>query len=485
MDINHQSVSRVLRQLEGKNIVSIHEKLNFTINLDDQNHLIRFFLDSPNIRNISYDGFIRLCEKIIELRSFGLDDLNLDVTDFELTAAYHFLSALDQNSVKNYRKDSRNPEKITPPTFNPSSIAPGLSKVKTLDRKHNTADWAEKAPPGIQINRGSDDVSGEPVLAEYEVLVNFITNRKKSADEETLYGGDSDDSIHYGTTVIRVPPTHKSGRVEKPKLWKLQLSENPDKHFTVSSIQEEDETTFFAGVKKQTEGVDQAIVFVHGFNVSFRNAIYKAAQLKFDLAFAGPMVLFSWPSKGKMTAYTHDITNAEYSSGKLSSTLEKLSLLGIKEIFLIGHSMGTRCLTMALKDLAGRTKPSILAESLVLAAPDIDRRHFEENLAGSISTLIKSGVIYASENDKALFASKLVNGYRRLGDVDENIPVFDKIDTIDASGKGTDILKHSYITEDNRVIDDLYHFLFNKTPPAKRRLRDSRNLKDRIYWKFI
>ncbi|MCR6650437.1 MAG: alpha/beta hydrolase [Cellvibrionaceae bacterium] len=186
-----------------------------------------------------------------------------------------------------------------------------------------------------------------------------------------------------------------------------------------------------------------------------------------------------------MTAYTHDITNAEYSSGKLSSTLEKLSLLGIKEIFLIGHSMGTRCLTMALKDLAGRTKPSILAESLVLAAPDIDRRHFEENLAGSISTLIKSGVIYASENDKALFASKLVNGYRRLGDVDENIPVFDKIDTIDASGKGTDILKHSYITEDNRVIDDLYHFLFNKTPPAKRRLRDSRNLKDRIYWKFI
>ena len=43
----------------------------------------------------------------------------------------------------------------------------------------------------------------------------------------------------------------------------------------------------------------QALIFVHGFNVSFDNALFRAAQIAYDLNFDGPGVSFSWPSRGQ------------------------------------------------------------------------------------------------------------------------------------------------------------------------------------------
>ena len=40
----------------------------------------------------------------------------------------------------------------------------------------------------------------------------------------------------------------------------------------------------------------EIIVFVHGFNVKFEEAVLRAAQIKYDLKFAGEVVLFSWPA---------------------------------------------------------------------------------------------------------------------------------------------------------------------------------------------
>lgn len=485
MVINPQVVDAGLSQFADKDILSLNEKIEFKLKCDKEKQLIRFFLDGEVVRTCSYNDFIRLCEIITQHQSFSLNRLNQDVTDLELTTAYHFLTSLD-NSVRNYDREDDGAG---------TTVSRGLWKanmeqaLSTQDFMIMDSGFEERAAEGLlsapflEANE-ADPLRTGPVLNEYEVLVNFITNRKKSRNEKQLYSGERGEAVHFGKSIVRIPETHKSGQVEKPSIWKLQFSENPEKHFTLTDIREEDESAFYDGIKQQASEVNRAIVFVHGYNVTFRDALFKTAQLKFDLGFAGPMILFSWPSKGSKFKYTHDITNAEYSSGKLSRALEKISALGINEVFLIGHSMGTRCLTMALKDLAGRKVVSTPMESLVLAAPDIDKKHFEENIVEAISPLIKSGVIYASDTDKALMASKVVNGYNRLGDVDENIPVFEVIDTVDASGKGEDFLRHSYITEDNRVIDDLYHFLFNKTPPDKRRLRNFRNLKDKIYWKF-
>ena len=42
---------------------------------------------------------------------------------------------------------------------------------------------------------------------------------------------------------------------------------------------------------------NQLLVFVHGYNVDFDNAVRRAGQLAYDLNFDGPTFLFSWPSR--------------------------------------------------------------------------------------------------------------------------------------------------------------------------------------------
>ena len=45
------------------------------------------------------------------------------------------------------------------------------------------------------------------------------------------------------------------------------------------------------------------MVFIHGFNVPFEDAIYRTAQLAHDLDFDGAPILYSWPSRGTMLGY--------------------------------------------------------------------------------------------------------------------------------------------------------------------------------------
>ena len=41
----------------------------------------------------------------------------------------------------------------------------------------------------------------------------------------------------------------------------------------------------------------EAFVFIHGYNVAFDDAIYRTAQIAYDLSFDGPPILYSWPSR--------------------------------------------------------------------------------------------------------------------------------------------------------------------------------------------
>jgi esterase/lipase superfamily enzyme len=43
---------------------------------------------------------------------------------------------------------------------------------------------------------------------------------------------------------------------------------------------------------------DEALVFIHGFNNSFEDALRRAGQLAYDLRFDGPVFAFSWSSEG-------------------------------------------------------------------------------------------------------------------------------------------------------------------------------------------
>ena len=46
---------------------------------------------------------------------------------------------------------------------------------------------------------------------------------------------------------------------------------------------------------------DTPVVFVHGFNVNFEDAVYRTAQITYDLQFDGAPFLFSWPTSGNIS----------------------------------------------------------------------------------------------------------------------------------------------------------------------------------------
>jgi esterase/lipase superfamily enzyme len=50
-------------------------------------------------------------------------------------------------------------------------------------------------------------------------------------------------------------------------------------------------------------GAKKLLFFVHGFNVSFVEAVVRGAQLAHDLEFDGDLLVYSWASMGAVLSY--------------------------------------------------------------------------------------------------------------------------------------------------------------------------------------
>lgn len=61
---------------------------------------------------------------------------------------------------------------------------------------------------------------------------------------------------------------------------------------------------------------------------------------------------YSWPSQGKVSEYMRDESSVQYTVPHLVTFLKKvIENRGDANIHIIGHSMGTRALTNALKEI--------------------------------------------------------------------------------------------------------------------------------------
>src|SRR5260370_26727034 len=84
---------------------------------------------------------------------------------------------------------------------------------------------------------------------------------------------------------------------------------------------------FYGDVRKEIEAAlkegeePQALVFLHGYNVSFEDAAIRAAQIGYDLKVPGPVAFFSWPSRGSLAAYPADEASIEASDQPIADFL--------------------------------------------------------------------------------------------------------------------------------------------------------------------
>ncbi|MEQ1936207.1 MAG: alpha/beta hydrolase, partial [Fimbriimonadaceae bacterium] len=140
----------------------------------------------------------------------------------------------------------------------------------------------------------------------------------------------------------------------------------------------------------------------------------------------------------------------------------------------------------------GRTTDFKLNE-IVLAAPDISRKVFEQFAARFVS-LAKGGVtLYASKNDFAMTASKRVaSGLVRAGDVPrEGIVIVPGVESIDISEASTGFFSsnHSTFADRGHLVADmqlLFERSSDKHPPHVRfRVYRQEGTQQKLWWRYL
>lgn len=294
----------------------------------------------------------------------------------------------------------------------------------------------------------------------------------------------AENSLTYGIAEVSIPPIHRRGHIERPfSLWKIQFKEKIDCHIVITSCNclPIEDWKNHARDKLCEMASKSALVFIHGFNVSFDDAIRQTAQIGFDLQLQSLIASYSWSSQGAMEDYAADEDSVKLTVPRLIKFLSTLQSIGITTIHVIAHSMGNRALLEAL----GNTTPPL--SEVVMAAPDVDATLFRESVP-QFTGKANRYTLYGSASDKAIQISKKVHaGYPRAGDGGDNILVLNGVETVDASKVGSDLfgLGHSYYANKPRVLSDLY-YLLRESLPASRREGLGKMERDSLpFWFFI
>ena len=213
----------------------------------------------------------------------------------------------------------------------------------------------------------------------------------------------------------------------------------------------------------------QALVYLHGYNVSFDEAAIRAAQIGFDLKVPGAMSFFSWPSRGALGGYAADEASIEASEAAITDFLVRLATdSGAARLHVIAHSMGNRGLLRAIQRITAQAASTagIRFGQVFLAAPDLDVGLFRD-LATFYPKISERTTLYVSARDRALEASHWIHQFDRVGYAPP-VTVVDGIDTVEVTGLDLSILGHGYFAEAHGVLYDMYHLLGQNTDPRSR-----------------
>lgn len=295
-------------------------------------------------------------------------------------------------------------------------------------------------------------------------------------------------ALSYGIVRVSIPDDHRMGTIEKPRWWRLEFRQNPERHVVLRSVETLDRDLFVGQAKGAAvhAGIAEGLVFVHGYKVTFAAAAQRAAQIAYDLGFKGIPCLYSWPSEGVLGGYFTDGENSKWTVPHFCDFLRLMREdLGLSAIHVIAHSMGNRVVTEALCQLdSAALKPGAAGlRQLVLAAPDIDAAVFGE-LAERFHARADRCTLYASSGDWALTASSKFVTYPRAGLSGDSLVIVDGIDTIDASLLDTGLMGHSYIGDNESILSDVYDLISKDESPGERFRLKGAVRDNKEYWVF-
>lgn len=244
-----------------------------------------------------------------------------------------------------------------------------------------------------------------------------VTTRDRTEPGKNVFGVEKTLEPNYARFDVSIPPDHKPANIEWPK----RKTVDPRTDFAVVSQAVLDRPGLLQAVR--TPKAAPPIVFVHGYNYNFQEALYRLAQLKTDSSVDGVPIVFSWPSYAALPAYVADKEAATYSRDALAKLLADLVTARKGEVDVFAHSMGGWLTIEALRQLKLEGRTDVLDRlRVIMAAPDIDEDVFTAQLdvIGRMKTPI---LILVAADDRALQVSSFLGaGTQRVGALDARNP---------------------------------------------------------------
>jgi esterase/lipase superfamily enzyme len=270
----------------------------------------------------------------------------------------------------------------------------------------------------LPVNAIADGTTQIPILVA-------TTRQAIPNDPGKMFGSGRASTVSYAAVTISVPPdaARTIGHVQ----WPETIPGDPRRDFVTTSANYIDKAQFSSAISQAARGGRRRVlVFVHGFNNKFDEAVFRFAQIVHDSKSNAIPVLFTWPSRGEiaLSAYTYDRDSANYSRDALEQLLGMLSQdPNVTEINIVAHSMGNWLTLEALRArsiqraaASNRDRADKLKNAL-LVAPDVDVDVFRSQVQrmGPYRPRIE---LFVSRDDTALGASKIIwGGIPRMGDV--------------------------------------------------------------------
>ncbi|SKA16397.1 alpha/beta hydrolase [Consotaella salsifontis] len=241
------------------------------------------------------------------------------------------------------------------------------------------------------------------------------TTRAKSPDPGILFSGQRGAGLSLDNIVVSIPPDQN--RTIGDVVWPKRYPGDPAHEFVTLHVIPLTVDGAEQWFNRAASGKRRVLIFVHGFNNRYEDAVYRFAQIVHDSGADVIPVLFTWPSGGSVFDYNYDRESANYSRTALETILrEAATSPQVDSVTVMAHSMGGWLTMEALRQLAIRDGhlPAKL-QNVILASPDLDVDVFGKQLQ-EIDTHRTRITLFTSTDDRALGLSRrIAGGVDRLG----------------------------------------------------------------------
>lgn len=312
------------------------------------------------------------------------------------------------------------------------------------------------------------------------------------------FGKDLAKDLTLGKLSVKINPGVTIGKMLPNKL----------KRHGVIGVQEVSKLDDEAFINQLSEAValsphKSLMVIVFGYKDSFEATAIKASYFAYLLDINTPTLLFDWPGDqsvsigGYLKAQSYAKGSGPYLGKLLADVVRKVKP---GKLWINASSLGCQVTCDAFEymykhpDLAD---PETEIDHVVLAAPDVSNKEFDEQFKKELTALSKKLTMYVSSNDDALLMSAFINQDSRLGrtrqkeaeQMGEAKEILylksldpDKITLIDVTPINKASYGHGYYLESPEFYDDFYMRILDKEPNINRRLYLLKFKESTDYW---